>query len=310
MRAGAHPLLLVDSGDLFFKRPTKPYSDSEIKMVTDKAHLILDSLNLMKYDALGIGDDDLLLGKEVLVELSKNSNFPFLSANLVDQESGKPLFPAYAIKEVNGLRIGLFSVLSPELFTGPADSRLKGLSLRSASDVANEVLKELQPKTDLVILLSHLGYSKDMELAQAVSGIHIIAGAHTGMNLASPPVIKNTLLLQTGAKGMYGARLDLTLLNNNSTPYNTTTKRALENNLNFLGARLSSGQGTEADKVQWRKAKEDTERKLRDMQGKNGFTNTLSPLVATIQEDPEILKRINEFKSKYPEPPAPAPPVK
>ena len=63
------------------------------------------------------------------------------------------------------------------------------------------MVKELQPKTDLIILLSHLSYPKDMELAQKVQGIHVIVGGHTGINLPYPPVIKNTIILQTASKG-------------------------------------------------------------------------------------------------------------
>ena len=66
------------------------------------------------------------------------------------------------------------------------------------------MVKELQPKTDLIILLSHLGYPKDMELAQTVSGIQLIIGSHTGINLPHPPLINNkTIILQTSPKGMY-----------------------------------------------------------------------------------------------------------
>ena len=68
-------------------------------MVTEKAYLIINSFNLMGYDAIGIGDDDLSLGKEFLLEISKKANFPFLSSNLVDEESGKLLFPPYVLKE-------------------------------------------------------------------------------------------------------------------------------------------------------------------------------------------------------------------
>ncbi len=74
------------------------------------------------------------------------------------------------------------------------------------------MVKELKPKTDLIILLSHLGYVKDIELAQTLQGINIIVGGHTGINLIYPPVIKNTIILQTASRGMFGGRLDLLLL--------------------------------------------------------------------------------------------------
>jgi len=79
----------------------------------------------------GIGEEDLTFGKDVLLDLSKKAKFAFLCANLLDESTGKRLFQASMIKEVNGLRIGLFSVLGPDLFTLPDDPRKKGLTLRN-----------------------------------------------------------------------------------------------------------------------------------------------------------------------------------
>jgi len=298
---------VVDAGDAFFKRlPVLP-PEADRKSMVDKAQVVLESLNLMGYDALGIGEEDLTFGKEVLLDLSRKAKFPFLCANLFDESTGKRLFQASMIKEVNGLKIGLFSVLGPDLFTLPDDPRKKGLTIRNPNEVISELIKELQPKTDVLVLLSHLGYTKDMELAQSVSGIDIIAGSHTGMNLSYPPVVKNTILLQTGLKGMFAARFDFTLYNNHSTPYNVMTKRSYENNLNLLKNRMNGPQVTEAEKAQFRRSIEDVERKLREMQGKNEFTNTISGLTEATKENPDIAKLVSEYKSKYPEPSAPAP---
>ncbi len=133
-----------------------------------KTHLIIESFNLMGYDAMGIGDDDLTLGKEFLLEISRKANFPFVCSNLLDEASGKNLFQTFLIKEINGLRVGLFSLLLPDFFTSPSDPRKKGLNFRSPLETAQAMVRELKPKTDLIILLSHLGYAKDIELAQRV----------------------------------------------------------------------------------------------------------------------------------------------
>ncbi|MGZ3495858.1 MAG: UshA-like (seleno)protein, partial [Thermodesulfobacteriota bacterium] len=72
----------------------------------EKAHLMIESFNLMGYDAIGIGDDDLTLGKEFLLEISKKVSFPVLSSNLFDETSGKNLFQLSLIKQVHGIRVG------------------------------------------------------------------------------------------------------------------------------------------------------------------------------------------------------------
>ena len=239
-------MLILDSGDLLFKKFSNPLPDgrqaiqeNELKMVAQKAHLIIESFNMMGYDAMGIGDDDLNLGKDFLLELSKKSNFPFLSSNILDETSGKPLFQPYLIKTINGLRIGIFSLFSPDNFVNQSDLRRKGLAFQSHAESAQTMVKELQPKTDLIILLSHLGYPKDIQLAQTVSGIHLIAGSHTGINLVHPPVLKNTLIIQTAPRGMYVGRLDLTLYNNASNFFNSIDKRSLENGLKNLKERIT-----------------------------------------------------------------------
>jgi len=298
--------LFLDSGDLLFKKFMAPLSESESKMASDKAHLIIETLNLTGCSAVGIGDDDLSLGKDFLVEISKKAIFPFLSANVLDEDSGKLLFQPYLLKEFNGLRIGIFSLLSPD-FLGPADPRRKGLTLQPPVEVAQNMVKELQSKTDLIILLSHLGYPKDVELAQTVSGIHVIVGGHTGVQLMNPPVIKNTVILQTPPKGMYVGRFDLSFMSGESSFCNIATKHSLERNLNNIKNRIATGNASETEKAQWRMTKEGFERQLQQLQGKNEFSNTILPLTEQMKDHPDVGKMVEAYKVKFPEPQKPAP---
>jgi 2',3'-cyclic-nucleotide 2'-phosphodiesterase (5'-nucleotidase family) len=298
----------LDSGDLLFRKYTGPLQENEVSSLTQKAQVIIESLNLMGYDAIGVGDDDLTLGKEFLVELWKKAGIPILSSNLIDERSGKPIFQTHVLKEINGLRIGIFSLLSPEVFSGPTDPRRKGISLRPPVEAAQNLVKELQPRADLIILLSHMGYPKDMELAQAVSGIHLIVGSHTGMNLTYPPVVKNTIILQSGSKGMYASKFDLMLYGNELSFYNVTNKKSLENNLVSVKNRLNAPGTPEIQKAQLRKTQEDIEKRLAEFKGKNEFNNTIFPLMEQMKDDAEVSKIVEAYKSKFPETP-PAPPV-
>ncbi len=300
-------MLTLDAGDTFFKKYLNPLLESEQKSFPAKAQLIVESLSLMGYDGLGVGDDDFTLGKEFLLEMSKKATFPFLCSNVLDEETGNLLFQPFLVKEANGLRIGVFSLLSPEVFSGSADPRKKGLQFRPAVETAQAMVKELQPKTDFIILLSHLGYQKDLELAQAVSGIHLILGSHTGINLSYPPVIKNTIITQLAGKGMYGGRLDLTISSNGQTFYNLAIKRSLETNVRNLKARLGVKEVPDTEKVQLRKTLDETEKKLQDLQGKNEFENRIIPLTDQMKDNPEITKMITAYKAKFPETPPPPP---
>jgi len=255
----------------------------------------------MGYHAIGVGDYDLSLGKKFLIDLSKVSQIPFLSSNVIDEDSGKPLFQRYLIREVKGLKVGIFSLLSQDLFLGPSDARKKGLIFRDPLETAQEMVRELGPQTDLIILLSHLSYPKDMELAQKISGIHIIAGSHTGAHLSNPHVIKNTIILQTSSQGKYAGRLDLTLLSKEASFFNKSTERSLKSNLNRIRYQLRSRQTSEAQKAQWKTAKERYESALQQFEGKNFFTNIISPLSQQVQDHPDIKNMVEAYKSKFPE---------
>jgi len=255
----------------------------------------------MGYHAIGIGDDDLSLGKKFLLELSKMSNVPFLSSNLIDEDSGKPLFQRHIIKEVNGLKIGIFSLVSPDVFLGLSDQRKKGLIFRDPFETAQEMVRELGPQTDLIILLSHLSYPKDVELAQKIQGIHIVVGSHTGVDLTNPPVIKNTIIVQNSPKGMYARKLNLTFSNKEATFYNVTRKYTYERNLAKLRQQLSSATASEAEKKQWQKAVENIEQALKQLAENNSFKLTSLSLSEEVKDHPDIKKMIEAYKSKFPE---------
>ena len=109
------------------------------------------------------------------------------------------------------------------------------------------------------------------------------------------------------SKGMYGARVDFTFNNDTFSFYNSTEKRSLQSRLNYIKYRLMAKETPEREKVQWLKSKEDTEQALAQLQGKNEFTNIIFPFREGMKDDPDILKMIDEYKSKYPEPGKSAP---
>jgi 5'-nucleotidase / UDP-sugar diphosphatase len=217
----------LDSGDLFFDRYRKAIRPEDLTAQSEKARLILKSYNMMGYDALGIGDDDLTLGKEFLVDLSKKAGFPFVSSNLMDKETGLALFKDHVIKEKEGLRIGIFSLLSPYFISGESDSRSSGIVFREPLEEAKRLVGRIRPETDLVILLSHLGYMADIELAEAVPGIDLILGGHSGHSLTYPVRIKDTIIVEVGAKGLHVGEVDLQLAPSRPSIYDFSLKNSI-----------------------------------------------------------------------------------
>ena len=103
----------------------------------------------------------------------------------------------YIIKEVAGIRIGIFGLLTDltNQISNPTP-----LSVLPPLTEAPRWIDSLRVghNCDMVILLSHLGIYEDEELASTVPGIDIILGGHTHTLLPQPIQIGNTLIVHAG----------------------------------------------------------------------------------------------------------------
>lgn len=220
-------LLLVDSGDLFFDRYRNAIPAEQLTPMSEKARLILACYNLLGYDALGIGDDDLTLGRDFLLDLSRGAHFPFISSNLLDKQTKEALFRTHVILEKGGLTIGIFSLVSPYFLSNESDSTIRGITFQEPFDKARDIIAQIRSQADLVVLLSHLGFTADIELAETVPGIDVIVGGHSGRSLSYPMRIKDTLIVQLGSKGLHVGELGLQPATDKSSRFASSFRAAV-----------------------------------------------------------------------------------
>ena len=205
-------LLILDSGDLLFK---DYYLDEPLKkQLRLKADLIIESFNRIGCSAFNVGDYDLALGAKYLMKKAESAKFPFLSANLIDKNTGKPLFQPYIIKDINGLKVGILGLITQDIQSRFSKDISSNLAVKDPFETAKTLVSELKGKTHLIIALTHLGLLSDKELAKRIPEIDIIIGGHDKIKLDSPIVINNTLILQAYKEGRYLGILDLTLHDN------------------------------------------------------------------------------------------------
>ncbi len=87
---------------------------------------------------------------------------------------------------------------------------VKDLSLIPYQTAINKYLDELDKKSDLIILLTHLGVEADSLLALGLDNrIDLIIGGHTHTILHEPLVVNDIPILQTGAYLAYLGQIDL-----------------------------------------------------------------------------------------------------
>jgi hypothetical protein len=166
-----------------------------------KADLYMKTYNLMGYDAFTPGELDFSFGLAPLVRMSKQANFPFLAANLVDTKSGKPVFKAYAIKEVQGVKIGLLGLISNRYPLGGSSEEKERFHLADPIETAKKIVPGLRKRCQVIAVLGHLEVDEQEMLAQAVPEIFFILSGHNPNYQLSPIKVGNSQILLGGSRG-------------------------------------------------------------------------------------------------------------
>lgn len=154
--------LLVDLGDSF-KEATR-----QGKL---KAEYLTASMLRMQYDAVALGEKDLIYGNEFMRGLGP---VPWVSSNIALEGIS---LPPYRIKQfANGLKVAVLAVSDADLFYAAQDSNLKvGDALASVKKVLPGLIALEKPH--LVVLLSHMHREQGLQLL-AVEGVDVVINGH------------------------------------------------------------------------------------------------------------------------------------
>ena len=110
---------------------------------------------------------------------------PLLCANLYDRQGQRVLEP-YRILTKSGLKVGVFGLMVPMVTAQMAARTASAYHWTQPIAEASQIVVELRPLCDVLIALTHIGYRRDIELAQTVPGIDIILGGHSHTILEHP----------------------------------------------------------------------------------------------------------------------------
>ncbi len=180
---GERPTLLVAGGDMIQGHTWANLSKGESS---------IELMNAMKFDVMVVGNHEFDFGQEVLKKRISEAIFPVLAANVYGMEALKP----YAVKEVGGVKVGFLGVVAEDTPVLTHPTNVTGLRFASVQETVEKYLPEVRAKSDIVVVLSHIGYPADRLLAEKVKGIDIIIGAHSHTKVVDPPRIGDTLIVQ------------------------------------------------------------------------------------------------------------------
>ncbi len=193
--------LFCDCGDTL--HGTFPALDTQGKA-------LIPVLNSLELDAM-TAHWEFAYGPKVFKERVAELNYPMLANNVYDKVTKKQIYPSVAIKEINGLRVGIIGIASNIVDKTMPPSYSEGIYFTLGKDELPPIIDVLrtQEKTDLIILLSHLGFPQDMRLLSEVQGVDICLSGHTHNRLHKPVLNGKTIVIQSGCHGSFLGRLDL-----------------------------------------------------------------------------------------------------
>lgn len=204
--------LLLDAGDSFH---------GTTFATLEEGASIVKVMNAMNVDVMTAGNHDFNYGQDRLVELSKMANFPILAAN-VTKEDGTNLVDSYIIKEIDGVKIGIFGIASPETTYKTHPDNVKGLTFADPVESSKAMVAELKGKADVIVALAHVGLDeetlvKSTDIAKALPEIDVIIDGHSHTDLEEGMMVNGVLIVSSGEYTKNVGIVDLTIMDGKVT---------------------------------------------------------------------------------------------
>jgi hypothetical protein len=134
---------------------------------------MLRAFAAMNYDALNPGHREAQLAVTQLHAIKQTSPVPLVSANLLDQTTGRPIFDSWRIIERGGFRIALIGVVDPSGMSEPLGA---GVRIGDMESALTRAIAEVRPKSDLIVLLAFADEEALAKLARRFYEAHLILG--------------------------------------------------------------------------------------------------------------------------------------
>lgn len=216
---GAENVLILDAGDIM-----------QGTLLSNLFHgeSTIDIYNQVGYDGATFGNHEFDWGQTVLISRTNEAEFPFLSANIVVDDTGdcatagwtSPEFAEpYMVKTfgvTETVTVGVIAVTSTETPYITVDWATEGLCFKDPTESILHYYDELDAQADALVVLSHLGFNDggygygftvygDKTLAQNLidegKPVDLIIGGHSHTDLAAPTVIGDTTVVQAHYAG-------------------------------------------------------------------------------------------------------------
>ncbi|MGF6275936.1 sulfur-oxidizing protein SoxB [Massilia sp. UYP11] len=204
-RAQPGKTLLVNTGDTLHGGAEAMFTQGEA---------MIEVLNAFGFDAYAPGNWDYVYGADKFLSYftgpKPRAPWNLVVANLyydnypgLEARNGQTVAPAYIVKEVGGLRVGIIGFTSDR---GPqaGDPKITaGLRFTDGRAEYERYVKEVRGQdVDLLVVISELGLHGNLTLADAIPGVDVILSSDKHELTSKPVVSRNgTLIVEQGMDG-------------------------------------------------------------------------------------------------------------
>lgn len=184
--------------------------DAEFKGIST-----IEIMNYLAPDVVTLGNHEFDYGLPHLLFLEKMANFPIVNANLYIRKYNKRLMRPYVILPKAGFDVLFIGIITDKVIDAIRRDSDVG-SFISLEDAAAEVGRICNAykndDIDLTVLMTHIGFDSDVELAKLLKpewGVDIIIGGHSHTILQEPAVVNGILIAQAGVGTDQIGRFDI-----------------------------------------------------------------------------------------------------
>ena len=207
----------------------------------DAEHKGISTMEIMNYlapDVSALGNHEFDYGLPHLLFLEKMANFPIVNANLYIKKYNKRLMRPHIILNKAGFDIMFTGIITEKVMDSIKQDELISsfVTLEEASREVGKITNAYKnDDIDLTILLTHIGFESDIELANLLKpewGVDIIIGGHSHTILEKPRIENGILIVQAGVGTDQIGRFDIVVDDDtNSVIDNTWQLIPIDNNL-------------------------------------------------------------------------------
>jgi hypothetical protein len=160
------------------------------------------------YSVVNVGERDIRLGWEPFSKRTEGSDLEFISSNIVDKQTRKPLFPSHASVDVTSpdgsgsMQIGVVGVVRfNPIFSKPGPTGQAMAIAHPVEPVREAVAKLTAEGVDKIVLLAAMHRSDASRLATEIPGIDFILGSYGGLYTLKPERHGETVMIYAGNQG-------------------------------------------------------------------------------------------------------------